>query len=42
MEIRRKPPNPKIRVENLEYGIPHKESKANNILEEIIWHKDIE
>ena len=42
MEIRRKPPNPKIRVENLEYGIPHKDSKARNILEEIIWHKDIE
>jgi len=42
MEIRRKPPNPKIRVENLEYAIPHKDSKARNILEEIIWHKDIE
>ena len=41
MEIRRKPPNPKIRVENLEYAIPHKDSKARNILEEIIWHKDI-
>ena len=34
MEIRRKPPNPKIRVENLEYSIPHKDSKARNILEE--------
>ena len=42
MEIRRKPPNPKIRVENLEYAIPHKDSKARNILEEIIWYKDIE
>ena len=42
MEIRRKPPNPKIRVENLEYAIPHKDSKARNILEEIIWHKDNE
>ena len=42
MEIRRKPPNPKIRVENLEYAIPHKDSKARNILEEIIWHKDLE
>ncbi len=42
MEIRRKPPNPKIRVENLEYSIPHKDSKARNILEEIIWYKDIE
>ncbi len=42
MEIRRKPPNPKIRVENLEYAIPHKDSKPNNILEEIVWYKDIE
>ena len=42
MEIRRKPPNPKIRVENLEYAIPHNDSKARNILEEIIWYKDIE
>ncbi len=42
MEIRRRPPNPKVRVQNLEYAIPHKESTANNILEEIIWFKDIE
>ena len=42
MDIRRKPPNPTVRVENLEYAIPHKESKAKNILEEIVWHKDIE
>ena len=42
MDIRRKPPNPKIRVENLEYAIPHKESEARNILEEIVWYKDIE
>ncbi len=42
MEIRRKPPNPKVRVQNLEYAIPHEEEKARNVLEEIIWHKDIE
>ena len=42
MEIRRKPPNPKVRVENLEYAIPHEDSEAKNILEEIVWHKDIE
>lgn len=42
MEIRRRPPNPKVRVENLEYAIPHNESDANNILEEIIWYKDLE
>ena len=42
MEIRRKPPNPKVRVENLEYAIPHEHSEAKNILEEIVWYKDIE
>ena len=42
MDIRKKPPNPRVRVQHLEYAIPHKESKAKNILEEIIWHKDIE
>ncbi len=42
MDIRRKPPNPKIRVENLEYAIPHHESAAKNILEEIVWYKDKE
>ena len=42
MEIRRRPPNPTVKVENLEYAVPHKEAQAKNILEEIIWHKDIE
>ena len=42
MEIRRRPPNPIVRVENLEYAVPHREAKAQNILEEIVWHKDIE
>ena len=42
MDIRRKPPNPKVRVDDLEYAIPHKESEAKNILEEIVWYKDIE
>jgi len=42
MEIRRRPPNPTVRVENLEYAVPHREAQAKNILEEIVWHKDIE
>ena len=42
MKIRRRPPNPTVRVENLEYAVPHREAKAKNILEEIVWHKDIE
>ena len=35
-------PDPKVRVDSLEYAIPHKDSDAKNILEEIIWYKDIE
>ena len=42
MEIRRRPPNPTVRVENLEYAVPHREAQAKNILEEIVWHKDID
>ena len=42
MKIRRRPPNPTVRVENLEYAVPHREAQAQNILEEIVWHKDIE
>ena len=42
MEIRRRPPNPKVKVANLEYAIPHKESEPRNILEKIVWEKDRE
>ena len=42
MEIRRRPPNPTVKVENLEYAVPQREAQAKNILEEIVWHKDIE
>ena len=42
MEIRRRPPNPKVQVENLEYAIPHKDSEPRNILEKIVWSKDRE
>tara|TARA_B100000700_G_scaffold113839_1_gene127936 strand:- start:641 stop:1525 length:885 start_codon:yes stop_codon:yes gene_type:complete len=42
MKIRRRPPNPSIKVSNLEYEIPHPDSKPKNILEEIVWQKDIE
>ena len=42
MEIRRRPPNPSIKVANLEYAIPHPDSKPKNILEEIVWEKHYE
>ncbi len=42
MDIRRRPPNPKIKVSNLEYAIPHDDSEPRNILEKIVWEKDRE
>ena len=42
MEIRRRPPNPSIKVANLEYAIPHLDAEPRNILEKIVWEKDRE
>ncbi len=42
MEIRRRPPNPSVTVENLEYSIHHDEAKPRNILEKIVWEKERE
>ena len=42
MEIRRRPPNPKVRVAHLEYAVPHDEEEPKNILEKIVWAKDRE
>ena len=42
MEIRRRPPNPSVKVVHLEFGIPHPEEKPRHILEEIVWAKDRE
>ena len=42
MEIRRRPPNPKVKVAHLESAIPHEESEPRNILEKILWEKDRE
>jgi len=42
MEIRRRPPSPKVRVAHLEYAVPHDESEPRNILEKIVWEKDRE
>lgn len=42
MNIRRRPPNPRVKVANLEYSIPHDSESPKNILEEIVWEKDIE
>ena len=42
MEIRRRPPNPKVRVAHLEYAVPHADEAPRHILEEIVWAKDRE
>tara|TARA_B100000029_G_scaffold413263_1_gene416205 strand:- start:379 stop:1278 length:900 start_codon:yes stop_codon:yes gene_type:complete len=42
MEIRRRPPNPSVKVANLEYAIPHSDAQPRNILEKIVWEKDRE
>jgi indole-3-glycerol phosphate synthase len=42
MEIRRRPPNPSVRVAHLEFGTPHPEESPRHILEEIVWEKDRE
>ncbi len=42
MDIRRRPPNPSVRVAHLEFGTPHPEHSPRHILEEIIWEKDKE
>ena len=42
MDIRRRPPNPSVKVSSLEYSIPHEEGKPRNILEKILWQKDRE
>ena len=42
MNIRRRPPNPSVKVASLEYAIPHSEEEPKNILEKIIWNKSKE
>ncbi|KEF42858.1 MAG: indole-3-glycerol phosphate synthase [Cyanobium sp. CACIAM 14] len=42
MEIRRRPPNPSVRVAHLEYATPHPDESPRHILEEIVWEKDRE
>lgn len=42
MQIRRRPPNPSVKVDTLSYKISHSESEPRHILEEIVWHKEQE
>ncbi|MEG3439429.1 indole-3-glycerol phosphate synthase TrpC [Pannus brasiliensis CCIBt3594] len=42
MQIRRRPPSPAVNVENLSYVVKIPEAEPRNILEEIVWNKEIE
>lgn len=42
MQIRRRPPNPSISVSILCYQIAVPDAAPNNILEEIVWNKELE
>lgn len=42
MKIRRRPPNPTVAVDSLRYQVKVPDSEPRNILEKIVWHKEIE
>jgi len=42
MQIRRRPPNPAVAVQELCYQVAMPDAAPNNILEEIVWHKETE
>lgn len=42
MQIRRRPPNPTVAVSTIRYQIATFDAAPNNILEEIVWHKEVE
>ncbi|MEM7726186.1 MAG: indole-3-glycerol phosphate synthase TrpC [Cyanobacteria bacterium P01_A01_bin.45] len=42
MEIRRRPPSPAINVSILRYQADIPDAEPKNILEEIVWHKELE
>jgi len=42
MQIRRRPPNPAVAVQELRYQVKVPDAEPNHILEEIVWHKEAE
>ncbi len=42
MKIRRRPPNPTVAVDTLRYQVKVPDSEPRNILEKIVWHKEVE
>ncbi|MBT9311209.1 indole-3-glycerol phosphate synthase TrpC [Leptothoe kymatousa] len=42
MKIRRRSPNPTVAVDTLRYQVKVPDSEPRNILEKIVWHKEVE
>ena len=42
MEIRRRPPNPAVNVDTLEFKVKTVDAEPRNILEKIVWQKELE
>ena len=42
MEIRRRPPNPAVNVDTLEFKVKTVDEEPRNILEKIVWQKELE
>jgi indole-3-glycerol phosphate synthase len=42
MQIRRRPPSPAVSVHELQYRVKVPDAAPRNILEEIVWHKEVE
>ncbi|UBF24587.1 indole-3-glycerol phosphate synthase TrpC [Kovacikia minuta CCNUW1] len=42
MEIRRRPPNPAVAVQEMRYQVKAPDAEPRHILEEIVWHKETE
>ncbi|MDJ0675356.1 MAG: indole-3-glycerol phosphate synthase TrpC [Calothrix sp. MO_167.B42] len=42
MQIRRRQPNPAIAISYVQYQVALPDAQPNNILEEIVWHKEVE
>jgi indole-3-glycerol phosphate synthase len=42
MQIRRRPPNPAVAVQEMRYQVKIPDAAPRHILEEIVWHKEVE
>ena len=42
MQIRRRPPNPAVDVQSLRFQVKSADAAPRHILEEIVWHKELE